>query len=307
MARRGSEGRSIHGSLFAPVQAMHARDERSMTIPEPPFARVCGWRRRAQLVLQTFNLHRAYCSLYSWSEMMTTSPHPLTDRFAWLIECLFKVISRESSRRPPLEAPLAMAITNWARRLVRRFAALHAKWKAGKLPAAGPAQRRAASPRPADKPRTPSLLPRTFAWLHRLFPESAPGGAEMMYPLLEDPELLALFAAAPQLGRILRPYCRMVGIRPPAWLALPRRKRAPRPPRDRGSCGPALSPGSENAPALRGSPESLPPSPPESFAVLPMTGIHSSAMQPAPAPASAWPRRGPMGPMAGIIGFRGGL
>jgi hypothetical protein len=236
--------------------------------------------------------------------MMTTSPQPLTDRFAWLIECLFKAIGLESRRRP-MDAPLAVALTNWMRRLVRRFAALHARWKAGKLPPA-PA-RRAAPARPADTPRAPSLLPRTFAWLHRLFPESAPGGAGMMYLLLEDPELLVLFAAAPQLGRILRRYCRMVGIRPPAWLALPRRERPPRPPRDRPLRRPAPSPGPEDAPAPWGSPESPPPSPPERFAFLPVTEMYSSPMQPAPARPLVEPRRGPMGAMAGIIGFRGGL
>jgi hypothetical protein len=32
-------------------------------------------------------------------------------------------------------------------------------------------------------------------------------------------------AACPQVGRILRPMCRMAGLKPPEWLALPRRGR----------------------------------------------------------------------------------
>ena len=44
---------------------------------------------------------------------------------------------------------------------------------------------------------------------------------------LEEPEVQAIIAAAPrQAGRILRPFCRMLGIRPPPALRLPRRKRA---------------------------------------------------------------------------------
>ena len=68
-------------------------------------------------------------------------------------------------------------------------------------------------------------LPRAFAWLHRFLPESTPPAAGMMYPLFEDAELLAFHAAAPQVGRILRPYCWIVGVRPPEWLALPKRVR----------------------------------------------------------------------------------
>jgi hypothetical protein len=43
--------------------------------------------------------------------------------------------------------------------------------------------------------------------------------------MLEDPEMAALVAEAPQLGRTLRPLCRMLAVKPPAWLRLPRRPR----------------------------------------------------------------------------------
>ena len=46
---------------------------------------------------------------------------------------------------------------------------------------------------------------------------------------LEDPEMVAQVAAAPQLGRELRPLCRKLAVKPPAWLRLPRRPRKPRP------------------------------------------------------------------------------
>jgi hypothetical protein len=44
--------------------------------------------------------------------------------------------------------------------------------------------------------------------------------------LLEDPEMASLVAGAPRLGRELRPLCRMLAVKPPEWLRLPRR--APR-------------------------------------------------------------------------------
>src|SRR6185437_15551987 len=51
--------------------------------------------------------------------------------------------------------------------------------------------------------------------------------------LLADPEMVALIAAAPQLGRVLRPLCRMLGV-DPGPARLPPRSRDPRPPRATG-------------------------------------------------------------------------
>ena len=41
----------------------------------------------------------------------------------------------------------------------------------------------------------------------------------------EDPEMAELFAAAPQVGRVLRPLAHMIGATLPAWLKLPKRVR----------------------------------------------------------------------------------
>ena len=157
------------------------------------------------------------------------SPNPtLAERFHWLVDCIFHSTSTENGRRHTMDWPLAEAMGGWARRLRKRFAALYAQWKAGTLPAARGCER---SARAADRPRLPglpaaSLLPRAFAWLHRLFPESAPwcaGTYESM--LCNEPEMREFVAAAPQAGGILRPFCRMLGVRPPEWLALPKRVR----------------------------------------------------------------------------------
>jgi hypothetical protein len=49
--------------------------------------------------------------------------------------------------------------------------------------------------------------------------------------MLDDPEIIALCAAAPQAGRLLRPLCRMFAITPPAHIARPPRPAPPRTPR----------------------------------------------------------------------------
>ena len=155
---------------------------------------------------------------------MLTAPPSLADRFAAIIAWLLKAACTENNRRRAMDGPLTTAFIFRVQRLRNRFVALYAKWKAGRLPARR-RRRRAGPARPTDKPRPPSLLPRSFAWLHRFVPESAPPAAGKMFPLFEDPELLAFHDAAPQVGRILRPYCWMVGVKPPHWLALPKRKR----------------------------------------------------------------------------------
>ncbi|MBV9537764.1 MAG: hypothetical protein JOY70_02395, partial [Acidisphaera sp.] len=47
--------------------------------------------------------------------------------------------------------------------------------------------------------------------------------------LLQDAELRRLYDLAPdRMGRLLRPLCPMLAVKPPAWLRLPRRKRTAR-------------------------------------------------------------------------------
>jgi hypothetical protein len=47
-------------------------------------------------------------------------------------------------------------------------------------------------------------------------------------PLLNDPEMQAIFERAPQVGRILRPWCRVFELEMPEWLKLPKRVRVRR-------------------------------------------------------------------------------
>jgi hypothetical protein len=130
-----------------------------------------------------------------------------------------------------MAGPVIILIWTRLRRAAARFAALAARVRAGALPSPAPLRPRAAS-RPA-RPRPPHRLPGGFAWLVRLAPEAACFGGQLQH-LLSDPEFAALLAAAPQMGRVLRPLCRMLGVDPPAPLARssrsagsPSRARAP--------------------------------------------------------------------------------
>jgi len=74
--------------------------------------------------------------------------------------------------------------------------------------------------------RPASVLPRALGWLHKMLPVSAPplgGGIESL--IYNFPEMKAFVAACPQVARMLRPICKMVGLKPPEYLALPKRKR----------------------------------------------------------------------------------
>ncbi len=166
------------------------------------------------------------------------------DRFALLIEALCRAVAARA-RAQRLAGPLLILVWSRLHRMALRFAALAARVRTGRLPA------RLAARRPSRSGPPPRLLPHGFAWLVRLVPEAAASGSQLQH-LLEDPELAALLAAAPQAGRILRPLCRMLGVRPPPGpLTLPRHSRTPLPPR----------PGASGQPPPPAAPGDRPPAP----------------------------------------------
>jgi hypothetical protein len=108
----------------------------------------------------------------------------------------------------------------------RRFATILAQLRAGTLPEAGSEARRPAAVRPAGSsgPHEPW---RRFGWVIHAVSWFVWVRHYELEEMLEDPETPAQVAAAPQLGRVLRPLCRMLAVKPPAWLRLPRRARPP--------------------------------------------------------------------------------
>ena len=117
-----------------------------------------------------------------------------------------------------LMGPLTILLWRYLSRTLERLARLHARFLAGTLPAPRPAET-LASPRPrqssecgaaqgtaSEKPRIPAghvFMPFFVAHLYHA-----------MRQLIEDPEMLALLAASPQAGRILRPLWRRMTADP---------------------------------------------------------------------------------------------
>jgi hypothetical protein len=149
-----------------------------------------------------------------------------------------------------------IAILTRVKRFERRFCALYSLWKTGRLPQAplrpsasfavervncgerGEAQREQApfDPGAVDaasceraRLRPASVLPRTVRWLQGMLPVSAgplAGGVDSL--MWNYPEMKAFAADCPQVGRLLRPMCRMLGLKVPEYLALPKRVRRAR-------------------------------------------------------------------------------
>ena len=150
--------------------------------------------------------------------MEPAAPAP-AERFAGIIAGLRHAIAAAAAKNAPAR-PLLLLLWSRLHRFVVRFAALSARVAAG---TAAP-RRRPASPRPAaERSRKPyQRLPRRFAWLPPLVPGEAAAYGSQLQHLLAEPEMAALIAAAPQAGRVLRPLCRMLGVRlPPALLPPP--------------------------------------------------------------------------------------
>ena len=169
---------------------------------------------------------------------ITATPLTPAARFAQIVDDLLATL-RVRCCGIRLAAPLFGLLWNRLRRMQRRFAALAERVRAGTLPAVAPAPRPSVAdgPAAAARPRRPSdPLPRQFGWLLKAVPEShwVAATTVQMEAFLADPEAVALISATPRFGPMLRPFCRMLAVKPPPVLALPPRPRpAPAPPEPR--------------------------------------------------------------------------
>jgi hypothetical protein len=190
----------------------------------------------------------------------TPPPQPAlaTDRFILILNALWEWVGTKAG--PAMTSALHLAIRAKLSRTRARFAILAKRFHAGTLT---PPQPRTAPRKPRPPPPSPpppgdaqpgtrpvSILPRHRAWLCELIPSWAAGGGSQMEHLLNTPDLEAMAAASPEVGRLIRPLLWMTGRTPPAYLALPprpgravgrvraSRRRPPRP----GSAAPAPPP-----------------------------------------------------------------
>jgi hypothetical protein len=154
---------------------------------------------------------------------------PAIERFATLLLWLGKAVDT-LYHAGIVAAPLFILLQHRISGIKRRFARLAARLASGKF-----APRKSSGPRPGRPTGRKNLLPSGPCWLIKLVPAAAASASQLRF-LLADPEMAALLAAAPaEMGRTLRPLCRMLGVELPPILAPPpsTRPKKPRKPRAR--------------------------------------------------------------------------
>ena len=164
--------------------------------------------------------------------MYWSTPLTLTAKFADLMGGVCRALGVQA-KWVRSAGPVAGLIFDRLRRMWTRLITLAEKQRMGTLRPRAPARPRTARPRPAPAADRPRLPPQRFGWLLKTAPEThlLVAWRGPLEELLADPETIALAAAGPQAGRLLRPLCAMLAVELPEYLRLPPRPRRPRPPR----------------------------------------------------------------------------
>ncbi len=152
----------------------------------------------------------------------------LSDRFTRFTHGLARgLVERyEADRRSGvyiLAVQLVNLIGTRLQNLRLRFIALAARAQAGPLPPPRPPGNRRREARKRQHP-----FPEPFAWLLKLGQWRVAPYKGDLEQLLADPGMQELIRTAPQVGRILRPFCRMLGVVPDPALLPPPPKRPAR-------------------------------------------------------------------------------
>ena len=109
----------------------------------------------------------------------------------------------------------ALGLLLWARLSVvmLRMERTVARFVAGRLRVAGA---RVLGVRAGGKRKAASAVARSwpggFCWLVKMAGWQAAGYGSQLRAVLQTPEMVALLTASPEVGRVLRPVCRMLGI-----------------------------------------------------------------------------------------------
>jgi hypothetical protein len=151
-------------------------------------------------------------------------------RFATCLRAALADAASRDRARVPFLVTLHAYIGRFAARLER----LLERWQAGTLPRPRARPRPEAAPDAEAKPRAPAIrFPPANGWLTRMLPQLHTSGGELIH-LLNRPEMAEFLEAVPQARRLLRPICRMLGLRPIHMAVLarpaPRRPTPPSPP-----------------------------------------------------------------------------
>jgi hypothetical protein len=165
----------------------------------------------------------------------TANPATPTESLVWVLTALMGAVARPG--RSPLLAIWRMVIHRRINRVRNEVAELFRRIAAGTL-LPFRSRKAAVSRKPMDEAqrriiaeRAKALegMPRRVAWLLPLAHHDVAGHASQLSHLLEhDEEIRRLLAEWPQIGRALRPLCRMLGI-DPALVGLSRAERKKRP------------------------------------------------------------------------------
>ena len=167
---------------------------------------------------------------------MIASPSlSVTDRFSAHMVELRNVLLKHCVRfgQPVMLVMLAM---DYLRRGDGRFQRLMERYRAGTL---GPPKPRKPPPKRArpqgsqdEADAKPKRFSQAFGWFATLIRPDGFRFADQLRETLADPETKAAMAASPQVGRVLRPMCRMFGVADDS-ITLPRRpRRKPEPTAD---------------------------------------------------------------------------
>jgi hypothetical protein len=168
----------------------------------------------------------------------SATPAPsLPDRFTSLVEGLMSDVAA-CVVWASLPIPYIKLVWRRLRHLKVRFHSILDRYEAGTLPtpaclreaeAASLRRRQGSGAGRTGTARPPAPLPliewtQRFGWVSRSISRAFLRSWDLE-EILEDPEMEPAVEAAPQLGRVLRPLCQMLGVRQPAWLRRPRRPR----------------------------------------------------------------------------------
>jgi hypothetical protein len=176
----------------------------------------------------------------------------LTDRFGHLLFWLFEGMALDWRRRG-LRHVHHGEITQRVLGLWKRLRSVIERYQAGTLRPV--VSRQSVVSQSSSHARSVEragwrVLPRRFGWLKSLIlPDRQYCVTSFNLLLLDDAEMQAIIAAAPaQIGRVLRPFCHLLGLEVPAELRLPKRRRvrktgtSPRPSPHSGAGEGRLSP-----------------------------------------------------------------